>query len=504
MQTERRSAPRQGLNSLVYLDLEPDNGGILLNLSESGMQISVANRLMTSGEVRFTLCLQATEVIRGTGRIAWLSPSGRSAGVHFLSLPESARAEIRQWLGVSADSSSTEEAHDITEPAPETQQAAPPVLHTESPAFAEPEPETPQTKVPAYSSAEASEIQVAAASGVQTQAVPETTSPAPEVSAPPLEPVEAPAPPEPAPVDALELLGSAVETPPMETAPPAWAPAAVAPPAPAFTDGAEAPSSVLSLYGIDGREEIQPSSPPPQPADEESERPRNFDAERWNRRAKARRRKAARRALQHASRVESERRDLLILDDASGIPASHMSAGQEKTARRHPPILLSPIFIPAPPPSAALPPPEVTYTPVSSAMKTIETLPVEQPQRLPSPEPPAAETQLTPGALYLPNYRLEGVSQDGTRWQFTKRVLASPGMAVHEIFTRFEEFGWSLESDWHVWLGLILMVAGFLALAQRPPLIVLTIAFWFASAVFLMDRRRPRHGARRPQNAGRH
>ena len=114
MQTERRSAPRQGLNSLVYLDLEPDNGGILLNLSESGMQISVANRLITSGEVRFTLCLQATEVIRGTGRIAWLSPSGRSAGVHFLSLPGSARAEIRQWLGVNADSSSAEEAQDFT------------------------------------------------------------------------------------------------------------------------------------------------------------------------------------------------------------------------------------------------------------------------------------------------------------------------------------------------------------------------------------------------------
>ncbi|MDE3137801.1 MAG: hypothetical protein KGL59_14575 [Acidobacteriota bacterium] len=51
---------------------------------------------------------------------------------------------------------------------------------------------------------------------------------------------------------------------------------------------------------------------------------------------------------------------------------------------------------------------------------------------------------------------------------------------------------------------LILLVAGFLALAQNPPLVVLTVAFWFAAAVVILERQRPRHGSRRPQKPDQH
>ncbi len=51
---------------------------------------------------------------------------------------------------------------------------------------------------------------------------------------------------------------------------------------------------------------------------------------------------------------------------------------------------------------------------------------------------------------------------------------------------------------------MILLFAGFLALAQNPPLVVLTVAFWFASAVVMLDRQRPRHGPMRAQKHGRH
>ena len=77
-----------------------------------------------------------------------------------------------------------------------------------------------------------------------------------------------------------------------------------------------------------------------------------------------------------------------------------------------------------------------------------------------------------------------------------------PLMASPEIFERFEAFGWSLESDWHVWVALIFLVAGFLALAQNPPLIVLTVAFWFASAVVVLERRGPRQNSARSRKPG--
>jgi hypothetical protein len=128
MNPERRSLPRQEIHSLVYLDLQPNNGGILLNLSEKGMRITVACPLTTTGPVHFSFGLDARSRIEGVGRIAWLSESGKSAGVRFLEFPESSLGQISRWLkGITATAGveeiTVEEIHDRTEP-PATLEAA--------------------------------------------------------------------------------------------------------------------------------------------------------------------------------------------------------------------------------------------------------------------------------------------------------------------------------------------------------------------------------------------
>jgi hypothetical protein len=504
MQTERRSAPRQGLNSLVYLDLEPDNGGILLNLSETGMQISVANRLVTSSEIRFTLRLDPNETISGTGRVAWLSPSGRSAGVHFLSLPEEARREIRQWMGVGADSSSAEPDEDHPEPAAEPPQA-----------------EAPSAVAPASEPTPAIESAAAETVAPEAEAPPSPPAETPRIESPaPSEVPEMQPAPEPAtetgmlevlatePADALELLGATVEAREIEDAPNTWNPAAIAPAEPAL-DGDGEPSSVLSLYGIDGHEETEFKSRPEPSREETTDRQPIAAAgypQSWT---------ADLPSYRFRPTAESERPGLRTPDDRAGSSKARRArarARRQQAAHKRPPILLSPIFVPAPPPSEFLPPPDPDklYKPVSAPVETplTDQTPAEPAQTAASvfpaslPEPPAEHSSSQSGALYLPNYRIDLVAPPEPPPHSWRDFFRKPIPQFSDFFERFEEFGWSLESDWHVWLSLILLLAGFLSLAQNPPLIVLTIAFWFASAVVISDRRRPRHGKRQRQKAG--
>jgi TonB family protein len=95
---ERRRARRRKVDAVVYVNIGRDNGGVLLDLSEDGMCISVANPLAVSSEVQFDLGLEEARPIEGTAQVSWLSESGRSAGIRFLSLPNESRMRIRQWL----------------------------------------------------------------------------------------------------------------------------------------------------------------------------------------------------------------------------------------------------------------------------------------------------------------------------------------------------------------------------------------------------------------------
>lgn len=112
MNTERRSAPRENIDSLVYLNLHPDNGGILLNLNANGMLVSVAHPLTAVKAMRFSFGLSSPSKIEGTGRIVWISKSGRSAGICFEDLSESSLDQISQWLKTLSSPTVSEPSED--------------------------------------------------------------------------------------------------------------------------------------------------------------------------------------------------------------------------------------------------------------------------------------------------------------------------------------------------------------------------------------------------------
>lgn len=126
---ERRHARRQKVDSVVYLNIEPDNGGILLDLSEGGMCISVAHPMVVSTRMQFSLRLNEEEPVAGTGQVSWLSESGRGAGVRFVELSDDSRQRLHNWLAGGTDASTREsevaKPPDAFEPAAKAEKPAP-------------------------------------------------------------------------------------------------------------------------------------------------------------------------------------------------------------------------------------------------------------------------------------------------------------------------------------------------------------------------------------------
>jgi periplasmic protein TonB len=96
--TPRRVA-RHRVESLIYLDLGPDNGGFPINLSEEGMDFQGVRALQKDQELSIALKLNAIEEpITAKARIVWLSETRKAGGLQFIDLPDAARQRIRDWI----------------------------------------------------------------------------------------------------------------------------------------------------------------------------------------------------------------------------------------------------------------------------------------------------------------------------------------------------------------------------------------------------------------------
>ncbi len=101
---ERRRAFRVPVQAAVEITL-PDTrkiDGILLDLSETGMDVLTAEPQMTGTLLgcKFQLPDGGIE-IDGHGQVAWANPNGQT-GVHFLDIPESDWTKMKTWLKAAA------------------------------------------------------------------------------------------------------------------------------------------------------------------------------------------------------------------------------------------------------------------------------------------------------------------------------------------------------------------------------------------------------------------
>ena len=104
---DRRLSARRPVPSLAYVELGENNGGIILNISGSGLAVVSAAPLLPDGskQLRFRLP-GSSDWFEEKGDIAWISESKKNAGILFVDLSEDARNQIMGW--VSSETSPAE------------------------------------------------------------------------------------------------------------------------------------------------------------------------------------------------------------------------------------------------------------------------------------------------------------------------------------------------------------------------------------------------------------
>jgi len=98
---ERRGHVRHRLKpfSTVVVQLGPNNGGSLLDISGGGISIQAVAKLHPQVELNLRFRLEGmTEAIDAIGRVKWLGPTQKVAGVSFKNLPKNTQEQIVQWV----------------------------------------------------------------------------------------------------------------------------------------------------------------------------------------------------------------------------------------------------------------------------------------------------------------------------------------------------------------------------------------------------------------------
>ncbi|HWF39493.1 MAG TPA: TonB family protein [Candidatus Acidoferrales bacterium] len=96
---DRRVHPRVAIRSVAYVELDDDNGGLILNVSEGGISVQSAEMIVGERFSRIRFRLPKSENwIEAGGKLVWLGKSRKEAGIQFLDLSDDARQHIQTWI----------------------------------------------------------------------------------------------------------------------------------------------------------------------------------------------------------------------------------------------------------------------------------------------------------------------------------------------------------------------------------------------------------------------
>lgn len=101
MPHERRLNIRKSLEHIAYLSLPPNNGGLVLDVSEGGLAFRAIAPVEADGPIHFRFAIDSATRIKAVGELAWKDETGKSGGLRFTELPDEAREQIRLWAGQS-------------------------------------------------------------------------------------------------------------------------------------------------------------------------------------------------------------------------------------------------------------------------------------------------------------------------------------------------------------------------------------------------------------------
>ena len=93
---ERRQTPRTTVEKFVYINIEPSNGGNVLNVSEGGIGFHSIAPVQADRTITVWFS-EHNRRIKIEGELAWMDEARKTGGLRFTSLPAEAREPIRNW-----------------------------------------------------------------------------------------------------------------------------------------------------------------------------------------------------------------------------------------------------------------------------------------------------------------------------------------------------------------------------------------------------------------------
>lgn len=102
----RRLHARRRIDQLIYANLGPGNGGIVMNLSEGGLSFQGIGVVRREQVILLSFKLPGTDAqIEANGEVVWSNDSGKGGGLRFVDLSAEARQRLKEWLANDAFSS---------------------------------------------------------------------------------------------------------------------------------------------------------------------------------------------------------------------------------------------------------------------------------------------------------------------------------------------------------------------------------------------------------------
>src|ERR1700758_2747535 len=98
---ERREKTRKVPDEFAFLQLEQDDGGTVLDISEGGLRFESFAPVQEDGPIHFWFSLNLRERIEAWGELAWTDAERKSGGLKFLRISEAGRDQIREYLARS-------------------------------------------------------------------------------------------------------------------------------------------------------------------------------------------------------------------------------------------------------------------------------------------------------------------------------------------------------------------------------------------------------------------
>jgi PilZ domain len=99
--SDRRLSPRTKLVEIAYIGMGPENGGLVLDVSDGGLSFHTVAPVQKAETICFLLSLRGHSRIEGTGEVVWTNEMKTVCGLRFTSLSTGAREYLNHWTDQS-------------------------------------------------------------------------------------------------------------------------------------------------------------------------------------------------------------------------------------------------------------------------------------------------------------------------------------------------------------------------------------------------------------------